>query len=574
MGLWASRPRTYSGIEDQDFGGQELNAFPTPRGQTRNSDETAVNDRLPSAERRSKIVFWPIIVLCSGIVLEICRFGPTGHLQSSSAVPQLAEYVYAEYFDIACMSIAIIWILAMAVNVSRNPPDGQRHKGQVFPLALLGIFGIIGGVALSFLQALSFFVYPCSTDVGKAYALMKIVFILTQVILIIYYKRKSAIMNRTVINGSLLYHTVVCNVVLYIRTFIESKGDFRVSDDPTSTPMLTVLISNTTPTINCSSKYSDIISIYRDLSPYLYPFFLEFTLTASAMLAEIWLEDHDNHANNRVDESYPSDISLRQTSNRPHYRKLTPIYPHLVFITTIAAAVGLGVYLHVNSNASGYGPATTLYSFRTAIAILMIIACIVGCSSTNGKSRQYKGGFDEVLLVIGSLGVFAFAAVEVVASLACLTSEDKHGLVGDAAFALAENGFWVIEAALQTTFLTRALHREVTVPRAGSKCAEAMHTAKLTFLLFLFNLLMWIIDTVHVEGHVKGVYAHTTLTRINALENQYIGKTYWDYTFLVIYPLRIFFRIHSAALFFRAYNLHKRVPDEIPFRCIVRARYC
>ena len=568
MGISDSRPRarskSYSPINDDGFGGDTLE-LADPQ-----APREATNDRPPSAERRSKIIFWPLIVLCSGIILEVCRFGsgPTGHPKTSSAVPQLAEYAYAEGFDIACMSIAIIWILAMAVNVLRNPPDGRGHKGHVFPLALLGIFGIIGGVALSFLQALSFFVYPCSTDVGKAYALMKIVFILTQVILITYYKRKGASINRTVINGSLLYHTVVCNVVLYIRTFIESKGDFRLSNDTTPAPTLAVIavpFSNMTPTINCSSNYSDIITIYCDLGPYLYPFFLEFTLTASAMLAEIWLEDDDTHVDGTAGQTtpYPSGVSLPDTANQNRTRKMTPIYPYLLVIIAIGAAIGVGVYLRENSSTSGYGPATTLYSFRMAIAVLMIAASIAGCLLTNGKSRQYNGGFDEVLLVIGSIGVFAFAAVEVVASVAYLTSKkDKHGLVGDSIFALVENGIWVIEAALQMTFLTRALHREAAAPRDGSKCTEAMHTAKLTLFLFLFNLLMWVIDTVHVEGHVKGVYAQNTLLRINALEDQNLGKTYWDYTFLVIYPLRIFFRIHSAALFFRAYNLHKRVPKE------------
>ncbi|XP_065830967.1 proton channel OTOP2-like [Oscarella lobularis] len=544
-----------------DSGDEDIQELRAPLTQTRDSARErndATNDRRPSAERRSKIVVWPIIVLCSGIILEVRRFGPIGR-PKLHVIPQLKEYAYAEYFDIASMSLAILWILSMIVNALRTPHGGRGHKGHVFPLVLLGTFGIIGGVALSFLQALSFFVYPCSSTSGKVYALMKIVFILIQVVGITYFKRKPAIINRTVINGSLLYHTVVCNVVLYIRTFIESKGDFRPPSPTVTTPAATLVAlpySSMAPPINCNDTINDIIKIYKDLSPYLYPFFLEFTLTSSAMLAEIWLED--NHETTGQTH-HPSETSLPRAPNQNRLRKMTAMYPHIIFISAIAVAVAVGVYLHVNSSTSGYNPAITLYSYRIAVAVLMIATCIAGYLSTNGKSRKYNGGFDEVLLVIGSIGVFAFAAVEVVASLACLMSKDKD-LEDDAEFALAENGFWVIEAALQMMFLSRALHREATPPRNGSRCSEMMHTAKLTFLLFLLNLLMWAIDTVHVEGHVKGIYAHETRRRINALEDKYLGKSYWDYTFLIIYPLRIFFRIHSAALFFRAFNAHKRVP--------------
>ncbi|XP_065830777.1 proton channel OTOP2-like [Oscarella lobularis] len=498
-------------------------------------------------ERRSWIALWAIGILCLGIVLEFSRFvpGALGHPKASLT----PEYVYVEIFDIVCMSPAIGWMLITILIRRMKKLCGSKTtfnrqtkalNEENAPLILLWIFAI-GGTVLCIVQAVSFFDSSCSFGWSRGYAVVKVVFIFLQSVFIADSKREGVPFSRTTINGVVLFHVIVCNVVLYIRSFVESKADFHIqhpfnesAGHPTSVPytMSPALKSNCT-------AHSEIIEGYEIVSAYASPFLLEFTLTASSMLSELWIET-DGQVN----------TSTNQTNNSATRDVKRAFYPTVLVLMALALE-GVVIYLlHLNT---GHHE-RWLYSYRIGMAVIMIIACFAGfLSCAKNDPSEIHSGLDEILLMIAVIGVFAFAAVEFLASFACLRSsnpDDKtNALQADAYFALAENILWVIQASLQIAFVVRALHRQPL----------KRHTTNLGLLMVLFNGVMWFVDTIHVEGHAKSLYSAATLNRMNEMEDRFLGNA-WDYVILTAYPLRIFFRIHSAAMFWRVRNLHKKVP--------------
>jgi hypothetical protein len=129
----------------------------------------------------------------------------------------------------------------------------------------------------------------CSSAVDRAYAITKIIFIASQVIFIVRCSNSSYVLTKSLINEFFLSHTVTTNVVLYLTTFLESKKEFGImalgnvngtNDNSNSTPLIN---------LDCTVTSEDYVDLFHSASRYLYPFLLEFTLTSSAILAELWM---------------------------------------------------------------------------------------------------------------------------------------------------------------------------------------------------------------------------------------------------------------------------------------------
>ena len=90
-------------------------------------------------------------------------------------------------------------------------------------------FFAVGGGFLALFQFMALVSYSCSSAVAKTYAFIKIIFITSQVILIIRCRHGHVFSKpKSILNGLLLFHTVITNVVLYITTFLESKKEFAI----------------------------------------------------------------------------------------------------------------------------------------------------------------------------------------------------------------------------------------------------------------------------------------------------------------------------------------------------------
>jgi hypothetical protein len=63
-----------------------------------------------------------------------------------------------------------------------------------------------------------------------------------------------------------------------------------------------------------------------------------------------------------------------------------------------------------------------------------------------------------------------------------------------------------------------------------------------------------------LKGHYRSVYSDENLSKLNELENIFFGKSAWTWIMLIIYPLAIFYRIHSISTFYHVYQEHKRLP--------------
>lgn len=116
---------------------------------------------------------------------------------------------------------------------------------------------------------------------------------------------------------------------------------------------------------------------------------------------------------------------------------------------------------------------------------------------------------------------------------------------------------WIIEAIVQSTFISKALHR---VPKRITGWIKVVSPCYLAVVLAAFNLGMWVVDTIAIESVGEdSVYSHDVTAADTRIESAYYGETVWIWVKLLLFPLIVFFRIHSLFTLFRVFDIHSHI---------------
>ncbi|XP_062512334.1 uncharacterized protein LOC134188154 [Corticium candelabrum] len=289
--------------------------------------------------------------------------------------------------------------------------------------------------------------------------------------------------------------------------------------------------------------------MYKTASVYLYPFFLEFTLTSSAMLVEFWRSAKESHENlNHSTDSH-------KDSNDSNKRKLKLSFAISVGLIIIGC-YGFVIFLLHFLSTNNYSAQIFQY-FNICVGTFSTIVCLIGIggliSSNNTKNSTF--GFDEVLLIVSMFGVFGLSISSFSSAVYFLQDQNDSY----APIKLTTSVIWVIQAVCQSCFIAMALHRE---PKEVKKCGRIFNVGYMAIILLFLNFGMCLLDTIDLEGHYRSLYSESSLKKLNQLENNLFGQTTWTWIMLVFYPLAIFFRIHSVSTLYHVFKHHKYLPME------------
>lgn len=514
--------------------------------------QLSIRSRVTVAEGNSWIVMSSLLVLGIGVCLEVDRFS---HLQRSiakglpSPLFMLDEFVYAEAYDIACMTVSVLWIVFTLTRYSffhKRENHKHVHIGNYLIYGLA--FFALGGSFLVTVEAMLFFSYSCATATGRAYALMKIVYIVAQVVFI-FSSRYQHIFNRTLFNGIFLFHIIVTNVTLYLRTFLGSKvndGTYH----PTTDGCNCSSNNSIDPVQSCVVEHKDFLEAYEGSSEYFAPFCLEFALTATALLAELWIEHgHDKHGCD--DANIQNGLSADQPG---------PNQKQLLGSVTSSSDLGLLIFgslafmlIYFKYIGQGHG-VETFRVYRLVLVSLMIAICFIGLLTLQSNTQRGGSiGLDEFLMFLSLFGVFVINLLQIIAAWASCYSDDKEAIKARsyAKISIVDNFMWCAQAALQAAFITKALHR-------ASRKIKLANTSSLSVILIFCNLAIWVMDTVDLEDtgrhHEDGIFHKTKFFQLPELM---YGKTTWMWVKIIVYPLVVFFRIHCVFTLYNVFSSHR-----------------
>ena len=488
------------------------------------------------------------------MTLQVNRFIRLVKEETSSEDEILNNFSYSAGYSLACMVLSILWIITV---VSCSCGKRSRKRGTSHHTGKYLIYGLcffaLGGILLAVFQFKALIIYSCSPGLSQAYAITKVFFITAQVVLIACCSCGHGF-SKSLWNGFFLYHTVITNVVLYLMTFLESKKDFDILAPSNET------ISRN---VNCTVTSQDWVDLFRDSSLYLYPFFLEFTLTSSAMLAEFWMAADEPTSSASGGELQPL-LEREQTSHSAAVgdgensgrRKINVVVPSIIGILAGGSFLSIIFLLHSLSPANS--PGNIYQIFYLTMSVVTTSLCIVGLVALRKHPVNTNSfGLDEGLLLTSVFGTFCLCLCSIYSAIFCLES-DGNSSNSYASLTLTSSLMWIIQAALQSNFITKALHRK---PNITNQCCGIFNTASLAIVLGVINFGLWAFNTIDLEGHYKSLYSSVNLHRLNELQNDFFGKSTWTWIMLVVYPLAIFYRIHSVSTFIRVYQLHKSSPS-------------
>ncbi|XP_062512522.1 uncharacterized protein LOC134188340 [Corticium candelabrum] len=516
-----------------------------------------------ATEGSSWIVMTSLLVLGIGICLEVDFFV---HRPNPDVVPSpiflLDKLAYIEGFDIGCMAVAVMWIVFTLARYCCCHEKETPERVFIGNYLIYGlVFFALGGSFLEILQAVLFFSYPSASATGRVYVLSKIVFIIAQVIFI-FSSRYRHIFTRTLFNGVFLFHIIVTNVILYLRTFVEGKLE-NVNEATTNT-------SSQNASCHANISHHDFCQAYKSTSKFLAPFCLEFALTSTALLAELWF----HHGHETIDEGQ-SDYS----NNNNAVGQSEPRQKEVLGSITSASVLGLFIlgslvcmfiYLYYAGEVNGK---FVFRGYRLILVSLLIVICLIGLSTLHWNSRLNNSvGLDEFLVYFSLFGVFVINVLEINAATGIfyihknkvnssqlvyihknnevnLNSSQLAQLKVYAEISILDNILWCIQSALQAAFITKALHR---APRR----IKLANTSSLAVILIFCNLCVWLMDTIDMEdtGDSDSIYSKSKFFQLP--ETMY-GPLHWQLVKLVIYPILIFFRIHCVFTFYRVFNSHR-----------------
>ena len=512
---------------------------------------------LAPAERVMSLAAFSILELALGVTLQVNRFIDLLRKEQPSEEEEvLDEFISSDSYNLACMLLSIAWIM---VVVPRS--QGGGHSKHVGNYLIYGLFFFaLGGGFLALFQFMAFLSYSCSSNVTRAYAFIKIVFIIAQVILI-YRCRHGHVFSKpkSIVNGLFLFHTVITDVVLYITTFLESKKDFAIvhhnSSRPTILPLMPTTLPPSSTQPNCTVTSEDFVTLFQDFSIYLYPFFLEFTLTSSAMLAEFWMKIDE-------DEEPPTPpgggaIGGIQQAGAP--QKTSVAGSTLIGLLVLGSFFLIIILMHYLS--PDHNPGNIFKIFNLIMSVVMTCLCLVGFTGlwpNDFNPVNTSVGLDEVLLIASLFGSYSLALCNIYAAISVLSSDEDDYLNSYAILSLVSALIWIIQTTLQSTFIAMALHRK---PRSIGRCSGIFNIRNVAIVLAFSNLGMWLSNTIDLEGHYRSVYSRSTLERLNKLQDHFFGRSTWTWIMLVIYPLAIFFRIHLVSTLYQVWKTHKKIPD-------------
>lgn len=384
-----------------------------------------VRERSSTAEGKSWIVMTSLLVLGTRIGLQVDSLVFLNRAVSKNIVSSSFfgkhEFIYTEAYDIGCVAVSVGWIALSLIRywcLRRELPadsdDARRVRIGNYLIYGLSFFAL-GGVFLAVMETMMFYSYKCATLTIRALTLMKIVFILSQVIFI-FFSRYRKILSRNLFNGIFLFHTIVTNMIMYLRTIMQDKDNHFHRRPQLRNVVVTTqdCDCSTAPspaneTVECEFNNRDFFHAYMESNRFFSPFCLALALTASALFAELWLEQAPSKHHKQHQDQWQQEKKSIQHHNlqRGPIDNTTRSRQNGKLLGSVTSTCLLGflilfsfLFMIMYEQYTDREESEHVYLiFQLSVASLLILLCLVGLVTLRWNDVSQSGiSLDESLV--------------------------------------------------------------------------------------------------------------------------------------------------------------------------------
>nr|XP_025954612.1 proton channel OTOP2 [Dromaius novaehollandiae] len=519
-------------------------------------------------------------------------------LVSSGAFEKIAVHDYDVFFLLTIMMlIVIVWIIFYLVSTSRCPdaiPCKDSHAGPVWLRGGLILFAIFSLVMDVFKIGYYSSFYSCLSAIKIIYPIVQAIFVIIQTYFL-WVSAKDCVHVHLNVTRCGLMLTLTTNLAVWMSAVTDesvhkahSKLKKNVTEEIFKWLMKAGMRSGSTEECNCNSQ---ICQIFKNGYFWLYPFNIEYSLFASAMVYVMWKNvgrfiDHHSHHIHRL-----------------KFRLFQRTFFVGIVLGLITLVSGLGVLIvyevQVNSSndSSKKNEALTMYYIFNIVCLgLMSLVCIGGSVTYRFDKRdmdRHKNPtrtLDVALLMGAALGQYAISYYSIVAIVAS-TSRDAISAL-NLTYAL----LMIAQHTFQNIFIIEGLHRQppkedrkhdlhqknpygltfvnvnavsLRIPDSGSALApstvpgiEAIRPSELvqsltgskkmnwrrkflreiSMFLLLSNIILWIMPAFGARPQFD-----------NDKELNFYGDSMWPAIVDICLPFGIFYRMHAVASLLEVY---------------------
>uniref|UniRef100_A0A8C0I7Z6 Otopetrin 2 n=1 Tax=Bubo bubo TaxID=30461 RepID=A0A8C0I7Z6_BUBBB len=499
-------------------------------------------------------------------------------LVSSGAFEKIAVHDYDVFFLLTVMMlIVIIWIIFYLVGTSRCPDAilcKDSHAGPIWLRGGLILFAIFSLVMDVFKIGYYSSFYSCLSAIKIIYPIVQAIFVVVQTYFL-WISAKDCVHVHLNVTRCGLMLTLTTNLAVWMSAVTDESVHKAHSN-------------SSAEECNCNSQ---ICQIFKNGYFWLYPFNIEYSLFASAMVYVMWKNvgrfiDHHSHHIHRL-----------------KFRLFRRTFFVGIVLGLIILVSGLGVLIlyevQVNSSteSSKKSQALTMYYIFNIVCLgLMSLVCIGGSVIYRFDKRdmdRHKNPtrtLDVALLMGAALGQYAISYYSIVAIVASTPRDAISAL--NLTYAL----LMIAQHTFQNIFIIEGLHRQppkedhkhdshqkdlygltfvninavsLRVPDSGSALApsaasgtEAIHPSDLvrsltapkkmnwrrkflreiSMFLLLSNIILWIMPAFGARPQFD-----------NDTELNFYGDSMWPAIVDICLPFGIFYRMHAVASLLEVY---------------------
>lgn len=284
-------------------------------------------------------------------------------------------------------------------------------------------------------------------------------------------------------------------------------------------------------------------SIVSDASPFLYPFIVEYSLIAAAVLYVMW-KNIGHNPMFRIEQS--AEDALSRTSSSQSFHRVNCagssrglfLGLFLLVISTICLIVFFVFIHHENLSLLAVYLSDLSHSI---IMLISIFAIIVGFFRVRALRFHYdrKDHLRDLLLRVSAFGLYTYAMFGIIAGTLSPLHYTPNLLV------MITSCLTIIQVTLQSLFVADITCRSTYLPEHdNTKPGRQI----ITFLLMV-NLTFWIIYTFEMQK-----------VQASPVQLGFYGFMAWTVIVRTTLPLSIFFRFHSFITFAEVWkNSYKNI---------------
>lgn len=280
---------------------------------------------------------------------------------------------------------------------------------------------------------------------------------------------------------------------------------------------------------------STIGAIWEKAMPYLYPFNVQYSLVAAAILYITW----SNLQSNRVKLQRFTAVSVygRESNDEEITCAGSTRGLFLGLLVLVAGIIVLILYF-VLSQDKAFNVLFLVGSLECGIFCISILATIIGLlqirKMRSKTSRQQR--LSELLQRAGMLAVYIYGICNMIVGGISIGNSEHFVL-------LLHGTFMVVQACLQSLFIHQVAKKRLSPLNMDEKPGRQV----VIFLVFS-NLVLWILESFTTPNQLR-----------SQLQLQFYGHVTWPVVSRIIMPFVIFYRFHSAVALMEAWRKSYKV---------------